>query len=684
MGAVMPLPFFKGSFMQISVCLILKNEGTTIYRCLQSMRQFVDQWIIGIDDKTTDNTEQEITRFFTDNPIKDKHIYKYTWQDNFSKARNEGMDKAIGDYILIMDGHEYFPESWYNITEGRELPVLEILQHIKKKLAEELKENKKYDEIFFHLYQQPFIGNIPNNYFMQPRIYRNDPALRFNRASHNTITNNKVEASIHYPEVILIHDAPENNRKERTEQRLALNVPNLLSDLAKNPKDTRAMFYLGNTYMEGKQWEKAIEQYLSYEQNRTDDNSEKYQCLIHCALCYRELKNSNEMKMVLHRAIKIDPMRRDAFCILGDLYFDEKDYERALFYFNTALSIKPQPSRMFNNANIYTWQPHQQMARAYAGKGNIPSAIAHLKYAYNYLPNEQWIKQINEWAGEKKNVYIVDRIGSFTNEFKKYLEGNGYNVIRTKEYDNTLGLWADYIWQEWADSNAILSSKSGKTVIRVHGYEAYLNRELFSKIDFKNARVVFVAKHIQNMMMQWVNGNGAVISNGVDCEKFYIKNDKRDGKQVGITGYMNDKKNPFLLLQIIKANPDYVFNLRIDWQSPFWEETFKHELADAKNVVYHGWYNDLNEFWNNMNFVLSTSIIESFSYNVAEAMAAGCKPYIYNWKGAQDIWHKDYIFEQMPKFEKVEDRKIYRDYILSNYNLKNVLPEMERVLVGKQ
>ena len=72
------------------------------------------------------------------------------------------------------------------------------------------------DDVFLCLYQQPFVGNTPNNYFMQPRLYRNGVSklkghegkkIRFGRAAHNTIRYSRPDLSIHYPEVILIHDA---------------------------------------------------------------------------------------------------------------------------------------------------------------------------------------------------------------------------------------------------------------------------------------------------------------------------------------------------------------------------------------------------------------------------------------------------------------------------------------------
>jgi glycosyltransferase involved in cell wall biosynthesis len=149
---------------------------------------------------------------------------------------------------------------------------------------------------------------------------------------------------------------------------------------------------------------------------------------------------------------------------------------------------------------------------------------------------------------------------------------------------------------------------------------------------------------------------------------------------------MNQKKNPFLLLQIIKENPDITFHLRMEHQDPYWKATFDYELKECKNVVYHARYDNLSDFWNQMNGVLSTSIIESFSYNVAEAMACGCVPFVYNWNGSKEFWH-DYVFEGKPKFKKLEnvtdkDRKAYRKYVVDRFDSKNKLVEMEKVLTG--
>ena len=677
--------------IKLSTTLFLKNEGQTIYRCLDSCSAFTDEYVIGIDNSCTDNTEFEVNRFIKENPTLDIITYKFDWNESFAFHRNEGMDKASGDWILVMDGHEYFPESWMNITEKKLVNSQMVMGMIKSHLVPEgvIEDDvlKESDEIFLNLYQQPFMGQTPANFFMQPRIYRNGKSknekylgekIRFGRAAHNCIKYTRPELGVQYPEAIIIHDAPEENRAERSVQRQKMNVKQLKNDLKINSKDTRALFYLGNTYLEGKRIEDAIkcfDKYLLYTKVETE---ETYQCYLHLALAYKELENYNEALKMLFQCVRINSMKRDGFLLIGDMLMLLDRTEEAIHNYNTALAIKAPVSRMFSNGGTYTWLPHQQLVQAYKKLENAEMAISHLKICLSYEKHQGWQEELKELLNDKKNVLIVDHIGSFTNDFKEYMENKTYNVIKVAEWSNTLAIWADAIFVEWGDVNACQIGKfKKKTVIRIHGYEAYLNRHLFGNIPWDCKQIIYVADHIKEMIGQ----DGTVIPNGVDTDKFWIKEPVRDSSNVGYVGYLNGKKNPMRLAEIIKKNPSMKFNLRVDFQDPFLEESFKYETKKCKNIIYHGRYDDINDFYNQMSYMISTSDVESFSYQIAEGMSAGCTPVVYNWRGAKDIWRKDFIFNDMPVFE-LQDMNEMREYIRENYPLSKQMLSMETMLIG--
>lgn len=83
----------------ISLCMIVKNEEDSLYKCLTSVKGLVDEYII-VDTGSTDRTK-EIASAFTDK------IYTYHWDNNFSAARNYSIQHATGNWILVLDADEY-------------------------------------------------------------------------------------------------------------------------------------------------------------------------------------------------------------------------------------------------------------------------------------------------------------------------------------------------------------------------------------------------------------------------------------------------------------------------------------------------------------------------------------------------------------------------------------------------
>ena len=86
-----------------SLCMIVKNEEDVLERCLNSVRELVDEIII-VDTGSEDGTKQTAERF-TD------QIYDFQWGDDFAAARNFSFARASGDYLMWMDADDVLPES---------------------------------------------------------------------------------------------------------------------------------------------------------------------------------------------------------------------------------------------------------------------------------------------------------------------------------------------------------------------------------------------------------------------------------------------------------------------------------------------------------------------------------------------------------------------------------------------
>lgn len=109
--------------IEISLCMIVKNEENVLARCLDTIADLMDEIII-VDTGSTDKTK-EIAARYTDK------IYDFEWIDDFSAARNYSFSKATKDYIYCADADEVLDDvNRQRFRQLKELllPEIEIVQ----------------------------------------------------------------------------------------------------------------------------------------------------------------------------------------------------------------------------------------------------------------------------------------------------------------------------------------------------------------------------------------------------------------------------------------------------------------------------------------------------------------------------------------------------------------------------
>lgn len=207
---------------RISVSMIVRNEEAMLSRCLESVRD-ADE-IIVCDTGSTDNTVS-IAREFTKNVFCD-----YSWNDDFSEARNYALSKCTGDWVLSIDADEVLEEG--GIERVREL-VLTCKHAVGIKMI--------CSTTSYHV----------------PRLFRNMPSIYWKGRIHETIGLLDYDRS----SVVITYGSSPAHLLDPMR-----NVRILERDHFENPDDTRTMYYLGREYAYYKDWEKAeemLEKYVS-------------------------------------------------------------------------------------------------------------------------------------------------------------------------------------------------------------------------------------------------------------------------------------------------------------------------------------------------------------------------------------------------------------------------------------
>src|SRR5690625_6208118 len=82
----------------ISLCMIVKNEEEVLRRCLDTVKDVMDEINI-VDTGSTDKTI-EIAKKYTD------RVFTFEWTGKFKDARNESFKYATQDYILYLDADD--------------------------------------------------------------------------------------------------------------------------------------------------------------------------------------------------------------------------------------------------------------------------------------------------------------------------------------------------------------------------------------------------------------------------------------------------------------------------------------------------------------------------------------------------------------------------------------------------
>lgn len=164
--------------------MIVKNKENHIEACLQSVKDYVAEMVI-VDRGSTDQTKEICKKYGAS-------IYEYDWDDDFSSARNFGLQFCQSEWILWLDADEILDSS-----DVKKLP------HILEKTA----ANVISLPVFNYCGKLSEINENDFYLLYQPRMFRNHLNFSFKNKLHETlqfpdgITQNdikKVDIPIHH------------------------------------------------------------------------------------------------------------------------------------------------------------------------------------------------------------------------------------------------------------------------------------------------------------------------------------------------------------------------------------------------------------------------------------------------------------------------------------------------------
>lgn len=338
----------------ISLCLIVKNEEDTIARCLESVKDVVDE-IIVVDTGSSDKTK-EIVATFTD------RIFDFQWVDDFAKARNYSFEQATKDYILWLDADDVLLEKDRN-----------LLNELKKTLNEDV-DSVKMD---YNLAIDEF-GNVTSK-LKRNRLVKRSRGFNWIGAVHEylEVCGNIISSDIAVTHKSMHHDA--NRNILIYEKKLA----------RKEEFTTRDLYYYANELNDHQMYERAInyyEKFLSTKKGWVEDNIEACRKMANCY--YNIGNNEKELESIL-RSFQYDRPRPGMCCRLGLFFMEKGDFDSSIFWYKSAIDYEQAVNNSgFVNVSDYTWLPNLQLCVCYDRIGNHALAYQHNELARGYRPTD--------------------------------------------------------------------------------------------------------------------------------------------------------------------------------------------------------------------------------------------------------------------------------------------------------
>jgi glycosyltransferase involved in cell wall biosynthesis len=294
--------------------MIVKDEAKVIERCLASVRDLIDTWIIS-DTGSTDGTQDLIPAALEGIP---GELFEEPWV-NFGQNRTANIRHAHGkaDYLLLIDADMIV----------RQLDTLPAL--------------------VAHSYMLRHIGDAE---YRVKRLVKGNVRWRYEGATHEYLTTDEQDVTANLDTLVIEHFADGGSRSDKFTRDARL----LREDLDRDPANPRTVFYLAQTMRDLGNVREAIELY----QRRAEMGGwveEVYYALLQVGVLKAEKGEWPGAIDALVHAWEVRPQRLEACYELSSRLRGMSRYHAAHAFARAGLDRDMPQDWLFMQPWVYQW-----------------------------------------------------------------------------------------------------------------------------------------------------------------------------------------------------------------------------------------------------------------------------------------------------------------------------------------
>ena len=346
----------------LALVMIVKNEARSIKRTIESVKPFVDRWLV-LDTGSTDGTQDLVKEAFGEMPGK---LVEEPFVD-FGKTRSRALE-LLGEettFSLMLSGDE-------TVHVGEAL----------RKFCEENRTKSGHGHGAY--YVRVLFGT---SVYDSARLARTDAGWRYSGVTHEVLVKEKTPPpTIRVPGVHIDHDIAHRDAQSQ-KKRWELDLRLLGDELKKKPNDARATFYFAQTLECLGEYKRA---FVSYERRVKLGGwqEEVYESLFRMGRVMSLAQRGwPETQQCYLDAFAHSPHRAEPLFAIAWHYYEKKSWALTyLFAKRGSEVVFPEKATLFVDADVYRYKLLDLVGTAAfyvkeleAGEAALHKAIAVLR-----------------------------------------------------------------------------------------------------------------------------------------------------------------------------------------------------------------------------------------------------------------------------------------------------------------
>ncbi len=334
----------------LSIVMIVKNEAQNVRDAIESFQPIADEIIVN-DTGSTDGTQDIL------NELK-VTWFQTQWENDFSLARNQSVERANASWVLWMDADD-------------RLPSEQIENFLRLKTA-------PLDRVFGFQVINTQAGQPWGSRFMQIRMFPNHPKIRFERPIHEQIIFSAAKLGLHvfYTETTLYHTGYESEEKKKQKAMRNLSLAEQQKDL--QTEDPVFCSSLGDSYFILEEWQKGI---LAFKQafehpDLEEINADVFKALPNnIGMGFQKLGQYDKAISWFEKAVHIHPQNLEPVFHLGEVHQCLGNTDKAADLYRKVIHMPLTFSSTGNQFDALRIYSYHHLARLLHDKGRYQEVV---------------------------------------------------------------------------------------------------------------------------------------------------------------------------------------------------------------------------------------------------------------------------------------------------------------------